>query len=619
METAPYLPQRDTYRRIDTHTVRIGSAPLGGSNPIRLQSMTNTNTMDIGATVQQCIRIIDAGADYVRITAPGIKEAEALREIRQQLSSLGYTHPLVADIHFNPRAAIVAAQFVEKVRINPGNYVDKNNRTSSDYTDTEYEQELHKIRENLQPLLAACRQHGTAIRIGVNHGSLSDRIMSRYGDTPRGMVVSLLEFLEICRNEDFHDIALSIKASNTLIMVQACRMLVAEMQKLGRVYPLHLGVTEAGEGEDGRIKSAVGIGALLHDGIGDTVRVSLTEDPEAEIPVARAIVDHCSHPSAGTVPTGPAPVDAYTYSRRNSAQVLASLGGDAKVAVFADLRCGNLSWDSLPAKPEYVITDTFSLKVPSTVGQVIPASAWQDMPGSYPMFTFSQFAEAQVISPILNFITVTASDISALSLLKEKKSVPIALIIKAETASQFRELRAAYYALINTGISLPAVSLLSYPASTIQEIQVQAAADAGPLFLDGFGDALCISAPNLPDTNSAVAIAFGILQASRVRFTKTEYISCPSCGRTLFNLQETAAKIRERTIHLTGLKIGIMGCIVNGPGEMADADYGYVGAGPGKVNLYKQKTVIRKGVASEEAVEQLIELIKENGDWADPA
>ncbi len=618
MKTAHISLLNDTYHRVHTHTITIGTTPLGGDNPIRLQSMTNTNTMDIAATVAQSIRIIDAGADYVRITAPGVKEAEALREIRNELNSRGYTQPLVADIHFNPRAAIVAAQYVQKVRINPGNYVDKNNRTTVEYSDPEYGLELRKIKENLLPLLAVCKLHNTAIRIGVNHGSLSDRIMSRYGDTPRGMVVSLLEFLEICRQEDFHDIALSIKASNTLIMVQACRMLVAEMQKLGRVYPLHLGVTEAGEGEDGRIKSAVGIGALLHDGIGDTVRVSLTEDPEAEIPVARAIVDHCTANTSVSFEPETTPIDRYTYSRRDSTVVGGFLGGDNKVAVFSDLRGAKLSWNQLSSKPEWAIVDAFDPKIPTTVSQVVSVNAWKDLPGSYPLFTIEQIAQDLPKSSILNFVQLSQQDIPQLRLFLADTKIPIVLILSADTPAQYRELRSAYYSIINAGIALPIVNLLRYTSGTLQDVQVQAAADAGPLFLDGLGDGLCISAPELPLPNASVSVAFGILQASRVRFTKTEYISCPSCGRTLFNLQETAQKIRERTLHLTGLKIGIMGCIVNGPGEMADADYGYVGSGPGKVNLYKQKAVIRKGVSSELAVDQLIELIKENGDWHEP-
>jgi len=618
MEEKYYNQSLGTYKRVETQSVAIGDRPLGGNFPIRHQSMTNTPTMDIDATVEQAIRIIDAGADYVRITAPGVKEAEALKGIKEALLARGYTNPLVADIHFNPRAAIVAAEHVEKVRINPGNYVDKKKFEHIEYTDAEYQEELQKIRQNLKPLIEACKKHQTAIRIGVNHGSLSDRIMSRYGDTPKGMVVSLLEFLDICIAEDFHNITLSIKASNTLVMVQACRMLVAEMKKNGAVYPLHLGVTEAGEGEDGRIKSAVGIGSLLADGIGDTVRVSLTEDPEAEIPVAKAIVDHCTaSQKEDSFFEGEPLVDPFTYARRHTHAVAGCLGGDKKIAVVADMRTKTLVWESIVTVPEFVIVNRYDPKVPRSVAQIIPFVQWATKPNSYPLFSAKQFASATELPAKLNFVQLALGEIDSVAELLRDNATMVAVILQAGSVYQFRELRAAMFRLLQCGIATPVIISFSYGDADISALRLKAAADAGALLLDGLGDGLLVNADAVDRPNTVVSLAFSILQASRVRFTKTEYISCPSCGRTLFDLQKTAQEIRERTGHLSGLKIGIMGCIVNGPGEMADADYGYVGAGPQKVNLYKQKTVVRKNIPSSQAVDQLVEVIKEYGDWFD--
>ncbi len=525
--------------RRKTHTAHIGDLPLGSDYPIRLQSMTNTDTMDTEATVAQSIRIIEAGGEYVRITAPGVREAEQLAVIKKELHRRGYRNPLIADIHFNPKAAETAARIVEKVRINPGNYVDKKSTTPKTYTDSEYAAELERIHERLLPLIKVCKEYGTAIRIGSNHGSLSDRIVNRYGDSPQGMVESAMEFLRIFEAENFKQVVLSMKASTVRVVIESTRLLVEHMAKENMFYPLHLGVTEAGEGEDGRIKSAVGIGTLLMEGIGDTIRVSLTEAPEAEIPVARKII-------GSLTPRPPLPNGE---GESCSSQIVENL----------HKRC------VAPSLPH----------MGGGSGRGLPVWIKED-------FQSSEFCLIDLDNFPPPYLPGDFEDISS-------------------------------------GADLPVVFKKTYTDNSAEDIYVQVAIDFGPLFLAGLGTGLWIETPNLPISSDqkdpATGIALTILQACRLRMSKPEYISCPSCGRTLFDLQSTAARIRERTSHLKGLKIGIMGCIVNGPGEMADADYGYVGAGPGKITLYKQREVVKRNIPEDQAVDELINLIKANGDW----
>lgn len=557
------------YRRRHSSTVQIGNVPLGGDNPIRIQSMTSTSTLDTDASVAQCRRIFDAGADYVRLTAQGVREAHNIGEIRAALHAAGYTKPLVADIHFNPKAAFEAAATTDKVRINPGNFVDAARTFKKlEYTDKEYAAELEKIRRAVVPFLAICREHHTAVRLGVNHGSLSDRIMSRYGDTPAGMVESAMEYLRIFREENFNDVAISIKASNTVIMVETVRRLVAEMDREGMHYPLHLGVTEAGDGEDGRIKSAVGIGTLLAEGIGDTVRVSLSEEPELEIPVARKLVDYI------TAREGHAPISgcfAKAYNRiapeRRPTNAVGSIGGQNVPIVATTLCPANVA--AIATKPDFFLSDV----------------NWKAVDAS---------AKAEGFSD---------DDV---------------LLLTSHHANPVGEIEAFIHRLWDNGCKAPVVVRMRYDDADEEDVQVKAGADFGALLLNGLVDGIVLDAPNLPNNADAVAYSFGILQAARRRTTKTEYISCPSCGRTLYDLQHAVKEIKAATSHLKGLKIGIMGCIVNGPGEMADADYGYVGAAVGKVSLYKGKECVERNVPQDVALTHLIDLIKANGDWTEP-
>lgn len=557
------------YRRRHSSTVQIGNVPLGGDNPIRIQSMTSTSTLDTDASVAQCRRIFDAGADYVRLTAQGVREAHNIGEIRAALHAAGYTKPLVADIHFNPKAAFEAAATTDKVRINPGNFVDAARTFKKlEYTDEEYAAELEKIRRAVVPFLAICREHHTAVRLGVNHGSLSDRIMSRYGDTPAGMVESAMEYLRIFREENFNDVAISIKASNTVIMVETVRRLVAEMDREGMHYPLHLGVTEAGDGEDGRIKSAVGIGTLLAEGIGDTVRVSLSEEPELEIPVARKLVDYI------TAREGHAPISgcfAKAYNRiapeRRPTNAVGSIGGQNVPVVATALSPADVA--AIATKPDFFLSDV----------------NWKEVDASAKSEGFSD------------------DDV---------------LLLTSHHANPVGEIEAFIHRLWDNGCKAPVVVRMSYDDANEEDVQVKAGADFGALLLNGLVDGIVLDAPNLPNNADAVAYSFGILQAARRRTTKTEYISCPSCGRTLYDLQHAVKEIKAATSHLKGLKIGIMGCIVNGPGEMADADYGYVGAAVGKVSLYKGKECVERNVPQDVALTHLIDLIKANGDWTEP-
>ena len=549
------------YKRRPSSEVRIGKISLGGDAPIRLQSMTNTATIDTDGSVAQILRIMDEGADLVRLTAQGSKEANNLASIKQQLQASGCDIPLVADIHFNAALADIAATIVDKVRINPGNYVDPGRSFKQlEYSDEEYALEIERIRSRFIPFLNICKEHNTAVRIGVNHGSLSDRIMSRYGDTPEGMVESCMEFLRICRDEEFHNVVISIKASNTSVMVRTVRLLVRQMEKEGMSYPLHLGVTEAGDGEDGRIKSAVGIGALLADGIGDTIRVSLSEDPEREIPVARALASYITAREGHHHITGPSEKHNYDpiHPQRRLTVRVGQLGGG---------------------------------QVPLVVGNTLKGA---DISSSG-MFSFS-LEELQY-------------DESVLEILRENPERP--LIIRANGTNPIGIWRAFIFTLDAAGVNNPVILSREYHDENIEDLQLKAAADYGIMLIDGLADGILIQAPNL-GSEVAVSLSFSILQAARARFTKTEYIACPGCGRTLFDLQQTLSRIKSATAHLTGLKIGVMGCIVNGPGEMADADYGYVGAGPGCVSLYKGKECIMRGIPSEEAVERLLAFIEQD-------
>lgn len=570
------------YIRRKSSAVEIGNIPLGGDNPIRIQSMTSTSTLDTEGSVAQCKRIFDAGADYVRLTAQGVREAENIGVIRQRLHDDGYTKPLVADIHFNPKAAFAAAVTTDKVRINPGNFVDAARTFKKlEYTDEEYREEIQKIDKALIPFLEICREHNTAVRLGVNHGSLSDRIMSRYGDTPAGMVESAMEFLRICCRVKFYNVAISIKASNTVIMVETVRRLIKAMDEENMHFPLHLGVTEAGDGEDGRIKSAVGIGALLSEGIGDTIRVSLSEDPELEIPVARKLVDYITA-RAGHTPIHGTFAQTYNYiePQRRTTKAVGPVGGGKQPVVLTALSREELKGYKL--QPDYTLEEC------RTHADGIN---WMEADASADAETVARAAEATPDTVIL---------------LTSRHQNPVG------------ELQAFIHRLTDCGCTVPVVVRMSYNDSEAEDVQIKAGADFGTLFINRLADGILLEAPQLKDKADAVRYAFGILQAARLRVSKTEFISCPSCGRTLFDLQQTVREIKAATSHLKGLKIGIMGCIVNGPGEMADADYGYVGAAVGKVSLYKNKECIERNIPQEEALTHLIDLIKANGDWTDP-
>lgn len=607
------------YSRRETSEVNIGATPLGGSNPIRIQSMTNTPTPDTEASVAQVKRIVDAGADYVRLTAQGIKEAENLRNINATLRKDGYMVPLVADIHFNPNVADVAAQYVEKVRINPGNYVDGARTFKKlEYTDEEYAREIQKIHDRFVPFLNICKKNHTAIRIGVNHGSLSDRIRNRYGDTPEGMVESCMEFLRICVAENFTDVVISMKTSNTVIMVQSVRLLVAVMEKEGMHFPLHLGVTEAGEGEDGRIKSAVGIGALLSDGLGDTIRVSLSEAPEAEIPVARKLVDYIlqreGHPY---IPGAEAPGFNYLSPTRRKTDAVHNIGGDQVPVVVAERMDGKTDIN-LQFTPDYIYAGRSLPKVREEgVAYILDADVWQGEADTYPAFNHEQLPLMGGCSASLKFLFMTymAQTEEVIACLKGHPEVVI--ISQSNHSNRLGEHRALVHQLMSEGLTNPVIFFQHYQENEAEDLQIRAAADMGVLILDGLCDGIFLYNQGELSHATVDATAFSILQAGRVRTCKTEYISCPGCGRTLYDLESTIARIKAATSHLKGLKIGIMGCIVNGPGEMADADYGYVGAGRGKISLYKKHICIEKNIPEEEAVNKLIDLIKANGDYSE--
>ena len=615
------------YRRRETVEVHIGDTPLGGANPVRLQSMTNTSTMDTGASVAQTLRIARAGGEYVRLTTQGVREAENLKEINAGVRAAGCLVPLVADVHFNPRVADVAALYAEKVRINPGNYVDAARTFKHlEYTDEEYARELERLEARFVPFLHICRENHTAIRIGVNHGSLSDRIMSRYGDTPEGIVESCMEFLRICVKEQFTDVVVSIKASNTVVMVRSVRLLVDAMEREGMAFPLHLGVTEAGDGEDGRIKSAVGIGALLADGLGDTVRVSLSEAPEAEIPVARKLVDYVMRREGAMMIPGLA-AEGFDWLRpvRRETGAVRDIGGGHVPVVVADrmdlASAGRLK-DFSPHpdfRPDYVYCGR---ELPSAadreegVAYIVDADVWTGEEGTFPAFPYNMLPFVGGCRAELKFLFLTygALDEEVRACLRLHPEVVV--ISQSGHQNRLGEHRALIHELTREGLRNPVIVFQQYAHSQEEkeDFQIESAADMGALLFDGLCDGVYLYNNGTLDHRDIDATAFGILQAARLRTSKTEYISCPGCGRTLYDLQDTLARVKAATAHLKGLKIAVMGCIVNGPGEMADADYGYVGAARGKVSLYRRKECVERNIPAEEAVERLLRLIRENGD-----
>jgi len=630
-----YCPSLTRYQRWQTREVMVGNVGVGGKNPIRIQSMTTTDTLDTIGTIDQSIRMINAGCEIVRVTAPSVKEAENLQAIRDGLREKGYYTPLVADIHFTPNAAEVAARIIEKVRVNPGNYADRKKFEIHDYNDETYAEKLDRIRERFIPLIQICKEYGTAMRIGTNHGSLSDRIMSRYGDTPLGMVESAMEFLRIAEDEKYHDIILSMKASNTQVMVQAYRLLVKTMVLEGMNYPLHLGVTEAGEGEDGRIKSSVGIGTLMEDGLGDTIRVSLTEEPEAEIPVAQLLVNrydtrknHEPIPEINSIPYDP------FFRNKRVTNTVMNLGGDEVPRIIGNMSRKDLITyhDLIPFgyiysenRDKWQISDlavdflfigdnSIDFDIPGTLGIIQNHLSLEDKERHFSFYSFDEksLIDQNNISFLNIYTDISSSLFSEISQLK--KTI---FVLDTNNEHGYADQRRFFVECMKKTIQNPIIVKRSYRQCSQDELLLYSATDLGGLQLDGFGDGIWIDSSY--DAGYVNETAFGILQASRSRISKTEYISCPSCGRTLFDLQETTAKIRARTNHLKGLKIGIMGCIVNGPGEMADADYGYVGTGVGKVSLYKGQEVIKKNIPSESAVDALIQLIDFHGDWIDPA
>jgi (E)-4-hydroxy-3-methylbut-2-enyl-diphosphate synthase len=665
-----YSESLTSYKRIHTRPVKVGNLVIGGGHPIRVQTMTTTDTMDTDATVAQVIRCIEAGAELVRVTAPSKKEAENLANIKAILHSKGYTTPLVADIHFTPNAAEIAARIVEKVRVNPGNYVDKKKFEQIDYTDAEYVEEIERIREKFSPLVLICKEHGTAMRIGTNHGSLSDRIMSRYGDTAIGMVESAMEFLRIARSLDYHQIILSMKSSNPQVMVQAYRLLIQQMhQEFNELYPLHLGVTEAGDGEDGRIKSAIGIGTLLEDGIGDTIRVSLTEDPELEIPVCLDLVkryNDLSEVNTAMVPElTQLPYSPFEYSRRTT-KAVRNIGGKQVPVVIADLShlssikttdlvaigytydAATDKWAISDAAADYVFIGHTPLdfNLPGTLSIIAnPAvcSIANNTEKYHPILDAASYMALDAKHPQLNFVQIDCySDLAPIAdelLLQIAKEDSVVFCLSSRCNNAMQAVRRMAIKLMQLDIHQPIILVTDSQWKTTDEHLIHFAIETGALLLEGIGDGIClglskdayeasvngsnVSGRNYFNNASIEQLlnttAFGILQATRTRISKTEYISCPSCGRTLFELQETTAKIRAVTNHLKGLKIAIMGCIVNGPGEMADADFGYVGSGVGKITLYKGKEVMKRNIDSNVAVDELILLLKEHNAWIEPS
>ncbi len=628
-----YCPSLTTFQRLNTRCVNVGDVGIGGKNPIRIQSMTTTNTMDTQNTISQSIRMIEAGCEIVRITAPSIKEAENLKNIKNGLRERGYKTPLVADIHFTPNAAKIAAKIVEKVRINPGNYADRKNFKIYEYTDQTYINELERIRDRFVPLVRICKENGTAMRIGTNHGSLSDRIMSRYGDSPTGMVESAMEFLRIAEDEGYKDIVLSMKSSNTQVMVQAYRLLVQKMNEEQMNYPLHLGVTEAGEAEDGRIKSAVGIGTLLEDGLGDTIRVSLTEEPEREIPVAKILVNRknlLENYGEKIKTINSLPYDPFFYKRRKTnsiinighKQVPRVIGNISTKKSISQNDLASFGYIYAPKEDKWHISEqaidylyigkkSIDFEIPGRLRIISDHKKETGTSSGLALFKVSQIDF--IPNNEITFLSCKDSD----NIFEKLKLLPNCIVVlETDNTCAYSSLRQFFIECMEQKILNPIIIKRAYNNLSADDTLIYAATDVGALQIDGFGDGVWI---NTSHSNSfSNEISFGILQASRTRISKTEYISCPSCGRTLFDLQETTEKIRSKTDHLKGIKIGIMGCIVNGPGEMADADYGYVGTGPGLISLYKGQNVVEKNIKAENAVDALICLIQKNGDWQDP-
>lgn len=596
--------------------VIIGNIILGGNNPVRIQSMTNTNTNDIASSIKQCIELIQGGSELVRLTTQGIREVESMIKIQNELHKSGYLIPLIADVHFSPKVAVLAAQHFAKVRINPGNYAEKATG-KTEFSEDEFQQGITRIKNNLIPLLSVCKKNNTALRIGINHGSLSERIMSRYGDTPEGMVESALEFLRICREENFHKIVVSIKASNVLVMVQSYRLLVQKMNEEKMYYPLHLGVTEAGEGEDGRIKSAVGIGALLIDGIGDTIRVSLTENPVKEIPVARKIVEYIAKNNKPISEDEKLYYNPFVFNKRITKPVDIIGGTNQPVVIIDGISSYDLHFkDQLP---DFVFINKYKpeTKLPENLNIIINHTHWcknKSENNLYPLIDDKDFENNIELSERLNFIKIGNRKYSR-DFFNKVLTTKCVLILITKEINGYADQRAFFNSLLEFNIQVPVIIQREYEEDEQESFQIKSACDIGPLFIDGFGDGIYIKNKGDLSANTILSASFSILQATRARITKTEYISCPGCGRTLYNLEEVVLQIKEKTSRLKGLKIAIMGCIVNGPGEMADADYGYIGAGHGKVMLYKKHELIKKNIPSEIAVDELIRLIKENGDW----
>jgi len=654
-----YCNSLTKYSRYKTREVQVGNVPLGGDNPIRIQSMTITDTMDTKATVEQTIRMVESGCDYVRITAPSKLEAQNLENIKKELRTRGYSVPLIADIHFTPNAAEIAARIVEKVRVNPGNYADRKKFEIIEYTDDKYDAELDRIRNKFSPLVKICKEYGTAMRIGTNHGSLSDRIMSRYGDTPLGMVESALEFVRICEALDYYDIVLSMKASNPQVMVHAYRLLVHKMKEEGMNYPLHLGVTEAGGGEDGRIKSALGIGALLEDGLGDTIRVSLTEDPEFEAPVAIILADRYkvrgNHNPIRSIEDPP--FNPFEYEKRHSFEVW-GIGSGIVARVIADYRKREIKnykdlsdigyfynaetdkWNMNDMAPDllYLGNKKLPFDIPNGLRAIFDFKFWLTLENKnigYPLYSSEEYLNSGNDINILKFVSFDLNSVSEVFINKIKNDNNLVLILTTENEHGMSEQRRAFFELISNHVQHPVIIKRSYKNLSLDQFRLFSSTDLGSLLIDGYGDGVWAEVENefISDSSGNQYVKkllkeeskekiinrtlFGILQAARVRISKTEYIACPSCGRTLFDLQETTEMIRKKTEHLKGVKIAIMGCIVNGPGEMADADYGYVGSGVGKITLYREKDIVKRNITAENAVDALIQLIKEDGKWAE--
>ena len=608
------------YSRRPSSVNNVGATPMGGDNPIRIQSMTTTPTTDTEASVAQAKRIIEAGGEYVRLTTQGVREAENLKNINAALRAEGITTPLVADVHFNPNVADVAALYAEKVRVNPGNYIDPARTFKHlEYTDEEYAAELKRLEERFVPFLNICKENHTAVRIGVNHGSLSDRIMSRYGDTPEGIVESCMEFLRICKKQDFNDVVISIKASNTVVMVRSMRLLVSEMDKEDMHYPLHLGVTEAGEGEDGRSKSAVGIGALLADGIGDTIRVSLSEEPEAEIPVARHLVDYVTRRAGHMmIPAEASPKFDWLRPERRVTDAVENIGGtNVPVVIVSDFSENTEVSANPDLTPDYIyVGENLPENRPANQKYIVDFSVWDGTPNTYPVFPYNAipFMSSYPLIPKFLVMQYGVDPEEYVTCLMNHPEVVVVCV--SHHQNRLGEQRALVHEMMRAGLRNPIVFCQAYRHSQEQkaDFQLEAAADMGALMFDGLTDGIWLMNDCNLDVKDIAETSFGILQAARLRTTKTEYISCPGCGRTLYDLRTTIARIKAATAHLKGLKIGIMGCIVNGPGEMADADYGYVGAGRGKISLYRRKECVAKNIPEEEAVERLLQLINEDNE-----